>query len=81
MRYAVSDPRVSVNDDLEGMWLEVIVAYFKVLSQHSVEGRRRSLSQDIRCPGRDWNSWPSEYESVITINTSSFYGEPIFELI
>jgi hypothetical protein len=54
-----------MNDEFEGMWKEVVVAYFKILSRHLC-GRieeAREKSQDIRYHGRDSNQILPEYNA------------------
>jgi hypothetical protein len=53
-----------VNNELEKMWTEMVVAKFKVLYSHSPEGInkiREASNYDSRCPGRDLNCAPPEY--------------------
>jgi hypothetical protein len=64
--YTASNETMIVNKELERIWNEAIVAYFKVLSRHlpgGTEENHGNLSQDSRSPGRDLNSEPSEYEA------------------
>jgi len=45
-----------VNDELEGMWKETIVAYFKVLSRHlpgGTEESHKNFSQDSLSLGQN----------------------------
>jgi hypothetical protein len=45
-----------VKDELERMWKEVVVPYFKVLSRQSPGGSKKNhenLSQYSRSPGRE----------------------------
>jgi hypothetical protein len=55
-----------MNDELEVIWNEAVVAYFGHYPGLCLEGVRRvtkNLNQGSRCPGRDSNRAPSEYES------------------
>jgi hypothetical protein len=55
-----------VNDELEKMWKEAVVA-FKLLSRHLSEGtdEYHETPQDSRPPGRDLNPGPPEYEAGV----------------
>jgi hypothetical protein len=55
-----------MNDGVENIWVEAVMALFKVLSRH-LPGRTgenyEHVKQDIRSPGRDLNPGLSEYEA------------------
>jgi hypothetical protein len=58
-----------VNDALEGMWKEVVTAYFKVLFQHFPPMRKENnkiLSPNSQSFGQVLNPEPPEYEGVLT---------------
>jgi hypothetical protein len=58
-----------MNNELERILKEAVVAYSKVLSRHSpgeTEKMTRNLSQDFRYLDRDLNSKPPKYEGVLT---------------
>jgi hypothetical protein len=60
-----------MNNELERVWKEAIVTYFKILPRHltggTEENHGKPQSQDIRSPDCDLNPGPPEYESgVIT---------------
>jgi hypothetical protein len=57
-----------VNDLLESMWKEVVMALFKVLSWNlprRTEENHEDLSQDSRSLGRELNLNPPEYEAGV----------------
>jgi hypothetical protein len=57
-----------VNYEFESIWKEAFVAYFKVLSRHSLEEMRKTpitLSEDSRYPGRNLNPGPPEYQAGV----------------
>jgi hypothetical protein len=57
---------MSVNDELERIWKEVVVAKFKLQSRYlsgETEECPENISQNIQCPGRESNSVSTEYES------------------
>jgi hypothetical protein len=59
---------MTVNNEFERIWKEVIVAYFEALSQllfTETEESTRNLSQSSQFPYRDLNSDPSEYEAGV----------------
>jgi hypothetical protein len=67
-----------VNNGIEMIWKETVVTYFKVLSQHLLQGPREAtkhVSQDSRSPERYSNRGPNEYEVVPTVRQlrSAFY--------
>jgi hypothetical protein len=60
-----------VNGDLEIIFKEAIVAYFKLLSGHlhgEIGKTTKHLSQDSWYPGRDLNPKPTEYKSRVFTN-------------
>jgi hypothetical protein len=57
-----------VNEKLEGVWKETVVAFFNVLSWHLPRGTEKTtkiVGQDIRSLGRDFNPRPPEYEAAM----------------
>jgi hypothetical protein len=55
-----------MNDELERMWKEAVVAYSKLPSWHflgETGENEENHNQDSRCPARDSNQAPSEYKS------------------
>jgi hypothetical protein len=56
-----------VNDALERMRKEAVVALFKVLPRHLPGGteEKQKITQDRRSPGRDLNPGPPEYETGV----------------
>jgi hypothetical protein len=62
-----------MNNELERVWMEVVVVYFMVISQHlpgSTEEHHKPLSQDSQSLGRDLNQRPPEYEAGMVITRS-----------
>lgn len=60
----------------ETIWTEVIMANFKVLSRHYLEGLMKttgSLSQDCLSPGRDLNLGADDGELTILSSCHSLY--------
>jgi hypothetical protein len=56
-----------VNDELERMWEEVIVAYFKVLSRNLAEGTEKKPRKiSVRIAGLLVNSPVPQYRGSIT---------------
>jgi predicted P-loop ATPase len=54
-----------MNDELERIWKEMVMAYFKVPSWHlseESEEKHKNLSQDSRSPGQDLNLRHPIYE-------------------
>lgn len=49
-----------LNDRLERMQKDPVVAYFKVLFRHSPGGKNKDISYNGRCPGLYSNSAPPE---------------------
>jgi hypothetical protein len=61
----VLNDRMTVNE-LERTRMEAVMAYFKVLSCHFLEGLRKIMnkfSQDSHCDGPYLNQAPPEYKS------------------
>jgi hypothetical protein len=57
-----------MNDELEGMWKEAAVAWFKVLSRNlagKTEENHKNPRQDSRSLGQDSNSIPVKYKAVV----------------
>jgi hypothetical protein len=57
-----------VNNELEKMWKEAVVAQFKILFRNFLEGPRKTMKyfgQNSRPPGRDMNQRPPEYEAGV----------------
>jgi hypothetical protein len=55
-----------MNDELESLWKEAVVFFFKVLSKHSTGETnkiKRILSQDGQCPDRISNRASPKYKS------------------
>jgi hypothetical protein len=54
-----------VNNELEGMWKEVVVVKFKLINHlpGATEESHEHLSKDSRCPGQYSNWTPLEYKS------------------
>jgi hypothetical protein len=55
-----------MNNELERVWKETVLAQFSALSQYSkggTEKNTKNLSQDCRSPGRDLNKGPPEFEA------------------
>jgi hypothetical protein len=47
-----------MNDEVERMWKESVVAYFKSTTQHSpggIEETMKDIRQDSQCPSHDSN--------------------------
>jgi hypothetical protein len=55
-----------MNNELERIWKDTAVAYFKVLSQHLHGGTGVNLSRGNRYSDLDLNSGPPEYEGMLT---------------
>jgi hypothetical protein len=56
---------MKINDELERIWKEAVLALFQVLSQHLTGELRKlmeNLSQDSQSPGRDLNLGPPKYK-------------------
>jgi hypothetical protein len=57
---------MTVNNELERMWKEAVVAQFKVLSRHLPRTKENyEIPQDSRCLGRYLNPGPPEYEAGV----------------
>jgi hypothetical protein len=56
-----------VSDKLDNirMWKEAVVAYFKALYRHLLEGTEEIREILIRLTGRDSNAGPLEYEGAV----------------
>jgi hypothetical protein len=57
---------MTVTNELESMWKESALAYFKALYQKlpgGTVGNYENLGEDSRCAGRDSNNAPSQYMS------------------
>jgi hypothetical protein len=66
---------------ISGCWIgkdveeQAVMAHFKVLSQRlrgGTEKNTKTLSQDIRSPGRDLNPRPPEYEGGVSTTTFGY---------
>jgi hypothetical protein len=60
-----------MNDELERIWKEAVMAYFNVLSRHLSEGteaNHEKICPDVRTRGRDLKLEPPEYEAEV-LNT------------
>jgi hypothetical protein len=63
--YVVSNKRMIVNNELERMWKEAVMASFKVLSKHlpgGPEEKHEHLSQDSPSLGQELNLGPPKYK-------------------
>jgi hypothetical protein len=57
-----------VNNELDRVWKEAVMALFEVLSWHLPEGLRKTtkdLGQNSWSPGRDLNPGPPEYKGGV----------------
>jgi hypothetical protein len=75
----VSDEWMIMNNELERMWKEGVIAYSKVLSQHFLEWPRmntRNLIWSNWCPGRNSNRAPPKYrtEALLPESTCSTFS-------
>jgi hypothetical protein len=64
--YTASSDWMIVNNEVQKMWTEAIVAWFKILSRFSLEGLRKTtkyLRHDSYRPGRDSDWEYQEYGS------------------
>jgi hypothetical protein len=44
-----------VNDELETLWKETAVTYFKILYQSLTKGTEETPSEKVNSPNQDWN--------------------------
>jgi hypothetical protein len=59
-----------MNDELERIWKEAVVAWFKLLSLHlpgGTEEHNANSCHDSRSPGRDLNLRSPEYEAGVKL--------------
>jgi hypothetical protein len=59
--------------ELERMWMEVVRAYFKVLSSICLQGLKKTmknLSQDSQSPGQELDLGVPEYEARMLTSQS-----------
>jgi hypothetical protein len=64
-----------MNDELQRMWEEAVVAYLNELSYHSLEAVRKTikkLRQYSLYPSRDSNWAPAEYNLEASMPESTF---------
>jgi hypothetical protein len=63
--YIASNDWMAVNNDMERMLKEGVVAYFKLLFCYLSEGtkeKKKNVSRDIPCPSPDSNCSPPEFK-------------------
>jgi hypothetical protein len=51
-----------MNDELKGVWKDVVVPYFEVISQHSFRKPTKDIFHGSHYLSRDTNETPLEYK-------------------